>query len=67
MARVRDKDIVIVKDDTNRNYWPIGIIEEVYPSKDFVMRKVKLSVIRGDTRVSYVRPISELVHLVAFE
>ncbi|XP_021346186.1 uncharacterized protein LOC110445733 [Mizuhopecten yessoensis] len=64
----KENDIVLMKDDmSHRNNWPIGIIEEVYPSKDNVVRKVKLSVIRGKTRVSFVRPISELVRLVEFE
>ena len=36
-------DIVLVKEsDTNRNHWPLGKIEEVMPSDDGLVRKVKL-------------------------
>ena len=64
----KERDVVLVKnDECHRNQWPLGVIDEVYPSKDSVVRKVKVSVFRDDKRVSYVRPISELVRLVEFE
>lgn len=58
-------DIVLVKDnDWHRNYWPMRIADEVYPSKDKGIWKAKIFVVREGTRASYVRPISELVLLV---
>ncbi|KAK3083618.1 hypothetical protein FSP39_000372 [Pinctada imbricata] len=64
----KERDVVLVKDDDcRRNQWPLGVIEEVYWSKDSMVRKVKVSIVRGNSRVSYVRPISELVRLVEFQ
>ncbi|KAK3093009.1 hypothetical protein FSP39_009964 [Pinctada imbricata] len=64
----KERDVVLVKDDDcRRNQWPLGVIDEVYPSKDSMVRKVKVSIVRGNSRVSYVRPISELVRLVEFQ
>ena len=61
-------DFVLVKDDSAlRTAWPVGIVEEVYPSTDDFIRKDKVIVIREDIRISYIRPITELVHLVECE
>lgn len=61
-------DVVLVKDDSShRNAWPVGIIEEVFPSKDDVIRKIKVAIVRDDTRSTYVRPITELIHLLDCE
>ena len=65
-------DIVLVKDDeifTNRNGWPMARVEEVYPSSDEMVRKVKLKVAskQADKTRFLVRPIAKLVLLVASE
>lgn len=58
-------DIVLLKDnDSPRNHWPMAVIEDIYKSNDDVVRKVKVAVIRGNTRTTYVRPISQLVKLL---
>jgi hypothetical protein len=59
-------DIVLVKEEgSHRNQWPMGIVEEAFNSKDDKVRKVKVAVIRNDTRTSYVRPLCHLVKLLA--
>ena len=36
-------DIVIIKEEESpRNRWPLAIVDEVYPSQDGLVRKVKL-------------------------
>ena len=50
--------------DLSRNRWPLGIIEETFPSDDSFVRKVKVVVIRDGKRTPYVRPISQLIHLI---
>ena len=67
-------DVVIIKDDSSiRNHWPLAIVEEVFPSSDGRVRKVKLrtgdngldSKGRRNKAVSYFeRPIHKLVLLV---
>ena len=58
-------DIVLMKEsDLSRNRWPLGIIEETFPSDDSFVRKVKVVVIRDGKRTPYVRPISQLIHLI---
>lgn len=64
----KEKDVVLLKDDScHRNYWPLAIIDEIFPSDDSAVRKLKLSLIRDNVRVSYIRLISEIVRLVEFE
>ena len=48
-------------DQIHRNSWPIAIVEEVYPSEDKCVRKVKIRV--GKDRKQYIRPICQLVPL----
>ena len=51
--------------ELSRNQWPIGTINEVFPSKDGKIRKVSVRVKRGQNFVTYTRPINELVYLLS--
>lgn len=57
-------DVVLLKDrDAHRNHWPTGLVERVFPSKDGLVRKLEVRVIKdGQSRI-YVRPISEIIFL----
>lgn len=57
-------DVVLLKDsDAHRNHWPTGVAERVFPSKDGLVRKLEVRVIKdGQSRI-YVRPISEIIFL----
>ena len=62
-------DVVLVKDGgifTRRNGWPLARVEEVFPSDDKLVRKVRLRVShkQADKTTSLTRPISKLVLLV---
>ncbi|XP_063397214.1 uncharacterized protein LOC134681506 [Mytilus trossulus] len=59
-------DLVLLKDNSvHRCSWPVGIITDTFPSQDKRVRKVALRIIRKDgERVSYIRPITELVVLI---
>ena len=46
----------MMKEDTPRGYWPLGIIEDVYPSADGIVRSV---LVRTPTGV-YKRPSNKL-------
>lgn len=57
-------DVVLMRDgDTHRNHWPTGVIEDVFPSSDGLVRKVLVRVIKDNKSVLYTRPIAELVLL----
>ncbi|CAC5372300.1 unnamed protein product [Mytilus coruscus] len=59
-------DIVLMFDvSLPRNQWPTGIIDEVFPSKDGLVRKVSVRVIKNGEPVTYTRPITQLVHLMS--
>ena len=65
-------DIVLVKDSEifkHRNGWPMARVEEVFPSSDGMIRKVRLRVAKKqeDKTRSLLRPISKLVLLVGVE
>ena len=51
---------------TRRNGWPLARVEEVFPSEDGLVRKVRLRVAnkQADKTISLTRPISKLVFLV---
>ena len=41
MPNVKEGDIVLLKqNDSNRNQWPMGVIETIIPSSDDKTRKV---------------------------
>nr|XP_022305787.1 uncharacterized protein LOC111112553 [Crassostrea virginica] len=56
-------DVVLLRDKAiHRNSWPLGIVEESFPSADKVVRKVRVRVAGNGC---YTRPINELVLLVS--
>nr|XP_034331661.1 uncharacterized protein LOC117690928 [Crassostrea gigas] len=57
-------DVVLLKDrDAHRNHWPTGFVERVFLSKNGLVRKLEVRVIKdGQSRV-YVRPNSEIIVL----
>ena len=56
-------DVVLLRDKAiQRNIWPLGIVEESFPSADKVVRKVRVRVAGNGC---YTRPINELVLLVS--
>ena len=70
-------DIVVVKDDQSpRNAWKTGIVEETYPDKDGLVRKVRLRIAddtldkngRATAPASFLdRPVQQLVLLLKNE
>ena len=50
--------------DSPRIQWPLGITVNTFPGDDGLVRKVEVDTVRDGKRSSFVRPISELVHLV---
>ncbi|XP_016523021.1 uncharacterized protein LOC107835205 [Poecilia formosa] len=57
--------VVVLKDSqVPRNEWPLGLITQVFPSKDDRVRKVEVKVAKADGSKMLVRPISEIVVLV---
>ena len=58
-------DVVLLKDkDVSRNCWPMGLISKVFPSADGRIRKVEVVVFKDGKRLSYTRPIVDMVLLV---
>ena len=58
--------VVLLKDNqSKRNDWPLGIITEVYPSKDGRVRKVKLRIAGQSGTKELLRPVNELILLIA--
>lgn len=57
--------IVLLKDQQlKRNEWPLGIVTQVFPSKDNSVRKAEIKVSRHDGTKLYQRPLSELILLL---
>ncbi|CAM1323262.1 Uncharacterised protein r2_g3176 [Pycnogonum litorale] len=57
-------DIVLMKDqESHRNNWPLGIVKKVFPSSDGGVRKTSVCVMKGGQRITYTRPITQLVLL----
>lgn len=49
----------------HRRQWPLRLVTRVFPSQnDGKVRKVEIRVIRDRKRVTFVRPITELVLLI---
>ena len=61
---IKEGDIVILKDETPRNQWPIGRIVDAIQSADGKVRKVKVATLRDGEKRIYNRPIKELVFIM---
>ena len=58
---VRVKDVVLMKDKSvSRNDWRIAVVDEVFPSKDGVVRSCIVRSVKGKLR----RPVNDLVLLI---
>ena len=65
---IKEGDIVLVQDqNVARNQWPIARVTGTYPSKDGLVRKVKIVVYRDGQLKQFERPIHKLVLLVPKE
>ncbi|XP_059210199.1 uncharacterized protein LOC131989046 [Centropristis striata] len=63
---IREGDVVLLKDSqVKRNEWPIGLIVKAIPSADNKVRKVEVKVIKHGTAKTYLRPVTEMVVLLA--
>lgn len=52
---------------SKRNDWPLGVITQVFPSKDGRVRKVEVKVSRRDGPKLFLRPVAEVVLLLSPE
>lgn len=58
-------DIVLLHEpNVLRNEWPLGMIDEVFPSSDGLVRKVKVRLHRQKTCIIRERPVHKLVLLL---
>ena len=59
-------DIVLLKDkNVKRNQWCTGIIKEVYPGRDGLVRSVSVEITVNNKKRQYLRPICDIVLIVA--
>ena len=58
------RDIVIVKDQTPPNHWPMGKVVDAIKSKDDKVRKAEVALWKDGGIKKYLRPINELVQLI---
>ena len=62
------RDVVLVcDDDSPRNQWPLALVTEVIPSRDNLVRKVRIVTARDGERKVFERPIHKLVLLLPKE
>ena len=58
-------NIVLIKtSDLPKGQWPLGIIKRTFPGIDNLVRKVEVRVVRDEKESCYIRPVTEVVHLV---
>ncbi|XP_076849002.1 uncharacterized protein LOC143497110 [Brachyhypopomus gauderio] len=63
---LQEGDIVLLKDnEVKRSEWPVGQIVKTVPSKDGKVRKVEVKIFKQGTVRVYLRPVSEVVLLLA--
>ena len=57
-------DIVLLKEESDRNHWPLAVVTKAFKSKDGMVRKVEVRITREGTKKIFNRPIKELVLLI---
>jgi len=60
-------DVVLLKDESHRNNWPMGVVSEAVQSEDGLVRKANITVIRGAKKKTMYRPLKELVLILPVE
>lgn len=61
---LKEDDVVLMCDhECARNVWPIGVIQQTFPSADEKVRKVQVRIVGDGKVLKYVRPINELILL----
>ena len=59
-------DVVLMKDSqAKRNEWPMVIITKTFPSEDNRVRKIQVKIIRNGEQRLFLRPVTEVVLLLA--
>ncbi|XP_048749330.2 uncharacterized protein LOC125661393 [Ostrea edulis] len=59
-------DIVLVREkDFHRSMWPMAIVTKLFPSDDFLVRKVEIKLYKENKICVFVRPVVDLVLLVS--
>ena len=61
---IREGDIVIMKEQSPHNQWPLGRVVEAILSEDGKVRKAKIAISRDGEKKVYYRPINELVPIM---
>ena len=63
---LRTGHVVLVKEEgAYGNDWPVGRVSEAIESDDGRVRKAQVETVRGGAKKTFLRPIKELVLLVA--
>ncbi|KAK3086675.1 hypothetical protein FSP39_021786 [Pinctada imbricata] len=66
VPNVNEGDVVLMRDPDNPRYnWPLAIITRTFPSDDCRIRKVELRVSKDNKCTMLVRPVHEIVPLLA--
>ncbi len=61
-------DVVLLKQvQSPRNDWPLGLITSIFPSNDGKVRKVEVRTTSGGNVKTFLRPISDVILLLAKE
>ena len=62
---IKSGSVVLLKNSqAPRNEWPLGMVTQVFPSKDGKVRKVEVKVTRPEGTKLFLRPVAEIVLLL---
>ena len=63
---LQEGDIILLKDSqAKRDEWPMGILTKTFPGEDGLVRKVEVEVVKGGTKKTFFRPVTEVVLLLS--
>jgi hypothetical protein len=58
-------DIVLVKEDSPRNHWPMAVVQKMFKSDDTLIRKIQVKLLRNNKVVVLVCPVCDVIPLLA--
>ncbi|XP_062581170.1 uncharacterized protein LOC134242973 [Saccostrea cucullata] len=64
LRNIKSGDVILLKDESPCNEWPMGVVRRTFESGDGLVRKVEKAIVKDGKQVLCLRPITDLILLL---